>query len=81
VGWKNPDCFDRDENIRRIGFVCELLSRNGVIAIVAAISPYREVRRSVLANAHARALLGWQPRNPLERGIAATLEWMRTVIT
>ena len=35
---------DRDENIRRIGFVCELLSRNGVIAIVAAISPYREVR-------------------------------------
>jgi adenylyl-sulfate kinase len=38
---------DRDENIRRIGFVCELLSRNGVIAIAAAISPYREVRRSV----------------------------------
>lgn len=35
---------DRDENIRRIGFVCELLSRNGVIAIVAAISPYRAVR-------------------------------------
>ena len=40
---------DRDENIRRIGFVCELLSRNGVIAIVAAISPYREVRRGVRA--------------------------------
>ena len=39
-----------------------------------------EVRRSVLANAHARALLGWQPRHQLERGIAATLEWMRTVI-
>ena len=38
---------DRDENIRRIGFVCELLSRNGVIAIAAAISPYRAVRRSV----------------------------------
>jgi adenylylsulfate kinase len=34
----------RDINVRRIGFVCELLSRNGVIAIVAAISPYREVR-------------------------------------
>ena len=32
---------DRDENIRRIGFVCELLTRHGVIAIVAAISPYR----------------------------------------
>jgi adenylyl-sulfate kinase len=35
---------DRQENIRRIGFVCELLSRNGVIAIAAAISPYREGR-------------------------------------
>jgi adenylyl-sulfate kinase len=38
---------DRDENIRRIGFVCELLSRNGVAAIVAAISPYREARNDV----------------------------------
>src|ERR1041385_5387261 len=38
---------DRDENIRRIGFVCELLSRNGVIAIAAAISPYRAVREDV----------------------------------
>jgi adenylyl-sulfate kinase len=38
---------DRDENIRRIGFVCELLSRNGVIAVVAAISPYRAVREEV----------------------------------
>lgn len=40
---------DRDENIRRIGFVCELLARNGVIAIAAAISPYREVRDSLRA--------------------------------
>ncbi len=38
---------DRDTNIRRIGFVCELLSRNGVIAVVAAISPYREAREEV----------------------------------
>jgi len=38
---------DRDTNVRRIGFVCELLSRNGVIAVVAAISPYREVRDEV----------------------------------
>ena len=38
---------DRDENIRRIGFVCELLSRNGVIAIAAAISPYRAIRDEV----------------------------------
>jgi adenylyl-sulfate kinase len=38
---------DRDENVRRIGFVCELLARNGVVAIAAAISPYREVRDEV----------------------------------
>jgi adenylyl-sulfate kinase len=38
---------DRDENIRRIGFVSELLSRNGVICIVAAISPYRDAREQV----------------------------------
>jgi len=38
---------DRDTNIRRIGYVCRLLSRNGVAAISAAISPYREVRDEV----------------------------------
>lgn len=36
---------DRDTNIRRIGFVCHLLTRNGVVAIAAAISPYAEIRR------------------------------------
>lgn len=35
---------DRDTNIKRIGYVCKLLTRNGVWAISAAISPYREVR-------------------------------------
>ena len=35
---------DRDTNIRRIGFVCSLLTRNDVIAIAAAISPYRAIR-------------------------------------
>lgn len=38
---------DRDENIRRIGFVCDLLSRNGVIAVAAAISPYRALREEL----------------------------------
>jgi adenylyl-sulfate kinase len=38
---------DRDENIRRIGFVCKLLSRHGAAAIAAAISPYRGVRDEV----------------------------------
>jgi adenylylsulfate kinase len=40
---------DRDTNIRRIGYVCRLLARNGVIAISAAISPYRSVRDEVRA--------------------------------
>ena len=38
---------DRDENIRRIGFVARLLSRNGAVAIAAAISPYRELREEI----------------------------------
>lgn len=38
---------DRDENVRRIGFVSNLLTRNGVIVLVAAISPYRAVREEV----------------------------------
>lgn len=38
---------DRDTNIRRIGFVSKLLTRNGVTVIVAAISPYREVRDEI----------------------------------
>ena len=41
---------DRDTNIRRIGFVCNLLTRNGVVAIGAAISPYRDVRDEVRAD-------------------------------
>src|SRR3954465_10489509 len=35
---------DRDTNIRRIAFVADLLSRNGVGMSAAAISPYREIR-------------------------------------
>lgn len=38
---------DRDENVRRIGFVCRLLSKHGVAAVAAAISPYRAVRNEV----------------------------------
>jgi len=36
---------DRDTNIKRIAFVCSLLTRNGVICISAAIAPYREARQ------------------------------------
>lgn len=38
---------DRDINVLRIGFVANLLSRNGVVAITAAISPYRQTRDEV----------------------------------
>lgn len=40
---------DRDTNIRRIGFVAHLLSRNGVATITAAISPYKAIRDEVRA--------------------------------
>ncbi len=43
---------DRDTNIRRIAFVADLLSRNGVPVITAAISPYAEIRQE------ARDLMG-----------------------
>jgi len=43
---------DRDTNIRRIAFVADLLSRNGVPVITAAISPYKEIRDE------ARELMG-----------------------
>ena len=38
---------DRDTHVRRLGFVSHLLSRNGVISVVAAISPYRNTREEV----------------------------------
>ncbi|MDY6898530.1 MAG: adenylyl-sulfate kinase [Cyanobacteriota bacterium] len=40
---------DRDTNVRRVGFVANLLSRNGVVTIVAMISPYREIREEIRA--------------------------------
>ena len=43
---------DREENIRRVGFVAHLLTRNGVIVIVCTISPYRNLR------AEMRQLIG-----------------------
>jgi adenylylsulfate kinase len=40
---------DRDTNVRRVGFVAELLARNGVTAIVALVSPYEAAREEVRA--------------------------------
>src|SRR6185295_15313982 len=47
---------DRDTNIRRIGFVCHLLTRNDVVAIAAAISPYSEIRNEVRSEEHTSEL-------------------------
>jgi len=48
---------DRDTNIRRIGYVSRLLSRNGVGVIAAAISPYREIRDEVRQSIEAEGSL------------------------
>jgi len=40
---------DRDINVDRIGWVASVLARNGVVAITAAISPYRDTRDAVRA--------------------------------
>ncbi len=55
---------DRDTNILRIGFVASLLARNGVVAVTAAISPYRAVRDEVR---------GWV-ENFVEVHVATSLE-------
>jgi adenylyl-sulfate kinase len=47
---------DRDINIRRIAFVADLLSRNDVPVITAAISPYREIRDEARALMNGRMI-------------------------
>ena len=59
---------DRDTNILRIGFVANLLARNGVGVITAAISPYRETRDAV------RRLVEADGSRFIEAHVAATLE-------
>jgi adenylylsulfate kinase len=66
---------DRDENIRRIGFVCRLLSRNGVIAIAAAISPFRAIRDEVRA-AHQANFIEIYVDTPLELCIQRDVKGM-----
>lgn len=38
---------DRELNVRRVGWICELLTRNGVVAIAALVSPYRAGRDEI----------------------------------
>jgi len=75
---------DRDENIRRVGWVCELLSRNDVIAIAAVISPYRAVRDEVRARigrfvevymeAPLDVLVARDPKGLYRRALAGEIE-------
>ena len=66
---------DRDENIRRIGYVCRLLSRNGVIAIAAAISPFRSIRDEVRAG-HQSSFIEIYVDTPLELCIQRDVKGM-----
>jgi 3',5'-nucleoside bisphosphate phosphatase len=50
---------DRRENVRRIAFVADVLSRNGVVAIVSAISPYRDARGEARALMRDRFVEVW----------------------
>jgi adenylylsulfate kinase len=59
---------DRDTNILRIGFVADLLARNGVAVITAAISPYRETRDA------CRAMVEADGVPFIEAHVAASLE-------
>jgi adenylylsulfate kinase len=56
---------DREENVRRIGFVAHLLSRNGVVAVVSVISPYRAVRDE-LRGLHAGRFFEVHVATPVE---------------
>lgn len=38
---------DRDTNVKRVGFVCDLLTRNGVPNIASLVSPYRQTRQAI----------------------------------
>jgi len=47
---------DRIENLMRIHYVAQLLSRNGLVVLVAAISPYRETREEIRRTARSEFL-------------------------
>jgi len=56
---------DREENVRRIGFVAQLLARNGVVAVVSVISPYRSMRDE-LRELHAGRFFEVHVATPVE---------------
>ena len=50
---------DRDENVRRVGFVADLLSRNGVYVLCSLVSPYRAAREEVRVRHQGRFFEVW----------------------
>jgi adenylyl-sulfate kinase len=65
---------DREEHVRRMGYVAKLLSRNGVIAIVAAVSPYRATRDEI--RGHVTNFIEVYVECPLEVAEARDTEGM-----
>lgn len=68
---------DRFENIRRLGFIARILSRNNVIAILAAINPYEEMRqelsklgaKTVFVNCSLEKLIERDPKGLYHRAL------------
>tara|TARA_Y100000310_G_scaffold242838_1_gene247057 strand:- start:11959 stop:12669 length:711 start_codon:yes stop_codon:yes gene_type:complete len=57
---------DRNTNIRRLGFVGKVLSRNNVVTIMSAINPYEEIRQELKNNCGAKTVF---IKCPLEKCI------------
>jgi adenylylsulfate kinase len=75
---------DRNADVRRIGYIARLLSRNGVVAIVAATSPHREARDQnrkeigrfveVFADAPVEILIARDSRGNYKRALSGELQ-------
>jgi adenylyl-sulfate kinase len=75
---------DRDINIRRVGFVCNLLTRNGACAIAACISPYQAIRDEnrkmigrfveVYCKAPLEALIERDPKGLYKKALAGEIK-------
>ncbi|MFZ5439412.1 MAG: NAD-dependent epimerase/dehydratase family protein [Myxococcota bacterium] len=69
-------CTSKETDVNR---VYALLAKNLGVSTPAKHAPERlgEQRRSVLANAKAKQVLGWEPKFDVERGMAETIRWYR----
>ena len=79
---------DRETNARRIGFVARMLARHGIVAVVAAISPYASSRDEVqtlareeglefvevFVNAPLETLIGRDVKGLYQRALAGEVE-------